>query len=156
MSEAVTSIPNKPHAWYRQSGVIPYRLIAQPNSQEAALEILLITSRKRKRWVIPKGIVEPGMSPQESAVKEAFEEAGIQGKASEMPLGVYFYPKWNGLCRVDVFPFEVTRILPEWEEAVERDREWLTVEEAAQRVREHDLKTLFRKLPQMLEQARNV
>lgn len=151
MTDATTSMPRKPRAWYQQSGVIPYRLIAQPNSQEPAIEILLITSRKRKRWVIPKGIVEPEMSPQESAVKEAFEEAGIQGTVSEKVLGMYLYPKWNGICRVEVFPFLVTMILPVWEEAHERNREWVTIEEAAKRVREEELKLLFHKLPQVVE-----
>ena len=45
---------------YRQSGVIPFR------RRGAAIEILLITSRSGKRWVVPKGSVEPDLTPAES------------------------------------------------------------------------------------------
>ena len=45
-------------AWtYRQSGTLPYRW------RKDKLEVLLISSRSGKRWVAPKGIVDPGMSP---------------------------------------------------------------------------------------------
>ena len=46
---------------YRQSAVLPYRFSG------GDLEVLLITSRKGKRWVFPKGIIEPGLTPQRSA-----------------------------------------------------------------------------------------
>ena len=59
----------KPSNWYRQSAVIPYRLTDRTGTDFSAVEILLITSRKRKRWVIPKGIVEPYLSPLESATR---------------------------------------------------------------------------------------
>ena len=45
--------------------------------------VLLITSRKAARWVLPKGIVEPGMSAPASAAKEAWVEAGIAGEVLE-------------------------------------------------------------------------
>ena len=69
-TEGVAQVP----AWmYRQSAVIPYR--KRPNG----LEVLLVTSRKGTRWVLPKGVVEPGMTPAASAAREALEEAGIRG-----------------------------------------------------------------------------
>src|SRR5210317_1534724 len=49
----------------RQSGVIPYRV------RKGNLEILLITSRRERRWIIPKGIIEPDYSARNSAAKEA-------------------------------------------------------------------------------------
>lgn len=133
--------------WYNQSGVLPYRL-RQEGIADAALTVLLITSRKRKRWVIPKGIVEPSMRPHESAVKEAFEEAGIKGNVAHTALGVYTYQKWGGMCRVEVFPFEVTIELQEWPESEFRTRAWMSLEEAVSRVREQALKVLLRKLPE--------
>ena len=42
-----------PEHFYTQSAVIPYR------ERNGAIEVLMITSRKRKRWVIPKGVREP-------------------------------------------------------------------------------------------------
>lgn len=145
----------KPDSWYQQSAVIPYRLDGRVRGQVPSLEVMLITSRKRKRWVIPKGIIEPGMAPQESALKEAYEEAGIRGNVSATACGVYFYEKWQGICRVEVFLLEVTEVLSMWPEATLRDREWMTVEDAARRVREEDLKRLLLKVPQTLETGRS-
>jgi phosphohistidine phosphatase len=135
--------------WYYQSGVLPYRLGCGETSN-SDIEILLITSRKRKHWVIPKGIVEPSMHPQESAIKEAFEEAGIKGNLAHTAIGVYAYQKWSGTCRVEVFPFEVTTELQEWPESEFRTREWMSLEEAVNRVREDALKGLLRKLPEYI------
>jgi phosphohistidine phosphatase len=69
-------------AWmYRQSAVIPYR------RGPSGLEVLLVTSRKGTRWVLPKGVVEPDLSPAASAAKEALEEAGVRGPIDDEPLG---------------------------------------------------------------------
>ena len=55
--------------FFKQSGVIPV----------LDNRLVLITSRKSERWIIPKGYVEKGLSPSESAAKEAYEEAGLIG-----------------------------------------------------------------------------
>jgi phosphohistidine phosphatase len=127
---------NKPDWFYNQSAVIPYRLAA------GKIEILLITSRKRKRWIIPKGIIEPQDSPAESAVKEAWEEAGITGRIFSPSVGVYEYQKWGGTCHVRVFVFEVEQIFESWPESF-RAREWVSVAEAARRVDERELKQII-------------
>lgn len=64
-----------------QSGVIPYR---RTNHQ---LEVLLITSRRRARWIIPKGCIDVHPDPARSACQEAYEEAGIRGDLSGAALG---------------------------------------------------------------------
>jgi 8-oxo-dGTP pyrophosphatase MutT (NUDIX family) len=132
---------------YNQSGVIPFRRIKDE------LQILLITSRSRKRWVIPKGIIEPELSPQESAQKEALEEAGITGKIINGALGTYSYKKWGGTCTVQVFLLEVEEIFDEWAEAYFRTREWISVEEASKRVDEKELKKLILAIPGNLKNA---
>lgn len=126
-----------PQRFYRQSGVIPYRV------EKDKIEVLLITSRRGKRWIIPKGIVEPGMSPAESAAKEALEEAGVEGEISAASSGEYEYPKWEGICKVEVYLLKVITIHPEWPEKYFRERRWMSVEEAARLVREPELKNLF-------------
>ena len=130
---------------YRQSAVLPYR------RRGPGLEVLLITSRKGKRWVLPKGIVEPGLSGQASAAKEAAEEAGVEGEVAIRKLGRYRYEKWDGTCRVEVFPMRVTVERREWPEAAIRRREWLSPEAAAARLREKKLRKLVLGLPQWLE-----
>ena len=113
---------------YRQSAVLPYRL------RDGDPEVLLITSRGGRRWVLPKGIVEPGMTAPASAAKEAREEAGIEGRVSKRCLGSYRQDKWGGTCRIKVFPMKVTAEFADWPEAAIRRRAWLPLRAAIERL----------------------
>jgi 8-oxo-dGTP pyrophosphatase MutT (NUDIX family) len=134
-----------PDRMYRQSAVLPYRI------RNNDPEILLITSRKGKRWVVPKGVVEPELTPSDSAAKEAMEEAGVAGEVSEQELGNYSYTKWEGVCRVQVFLMKVTTELDTWPEDNMRHREWLTIDVAAKRVTEARLRDLIRRVPEVIK-----
>ena len=128
-----------PDHFFTQSGVIPWR------RRGDELEILLISSRKRRRWVIPKGVKEPHLSAAASAAREALEEAGVEGAISSRSLGSYRYRKWGGVCTVEVFALRVETILDDWPES-SRQRAWLSPAEAARRVDEADLRRLILKL----------
>ena len=125
-----------PEHFYQQSAVLPFRL------DLGRLEILLITSRRRKRWVLPKGVVELDLTPAESAAKEAMEEAGIEGVVAAKPIGEYSYEKWGGTCTVEVFPMAVQNTYDAWPENY-RERHWLDPAEAAARVREPALQAMI-------------
>ncbi|MEN8204922.1 MAG: NUDIX hydrolase [Pseudomonadota bacterium] len=127
--------------FHRQSGVIPYRV------RKGELEILLITSRKKRRWIIPKGIIEPDFTARHSAAKEAFEEAGAMGDVHDKLLGRYQHRKLGRDCTVKVYPMRVTRTYKVWEEA-DRDREWVSLKKALKRISNGGLKRVLRKLPQ--------
>ena len=133
---------------YRQSAVLPYRW------HEDELEVLLITSRKRRHWIVPKGIVEPHLTPAESAVSEALEEAGIRGEIAPNAIGSYRHPKWHGVCDIEVFPFRVSTELDDWEESALRQRRWFTVAEAAGRVHNAELASLISRLPGIVSPER--
>jgi len=137
---------DRPAYYYTQSSVIPYRL------QDGRPEILIISSSQRKHWVVPKGIKDPGLTPQESAAKEAWEEAGVEGRVGYDALGSYRCEKWGASCTVEVFPMEVTRLIPEheWEER-HRGREWVTPEVAQKRLRQAELKPLLAALVSRLQ-----
>ena len=111
---------NKPKYWYKQSAVIPFR------KTDEKLEILLVTTRKKRKWIIPKGIVEEALTSRESATKEAFEEAGIIGELIPKKLGKYSYKKWGGNCKVKVYALRVDSILDSWEEDF-RERKWIDI-----------------------------
>jgi len=122
---------------------------ALPWRQAQGLEILLITSRETRRWVIPKGWPIPEKNAAESAAQEAYEEAGIRGQMSALALGHYIYRKRQRggarkRFRVEVFAMEVTEVLDLWPEAHERARQWLSPAEAAARVDEPELAALIR------------
>ena len=106
--------------------------------------MLLVTSRKGKRWVIPKGVIDEGSSPAESAAREAWEEAGIRGTISKRESGRYRYEKWGGVCTVRVFLLAVEEEADQWPESGIRRREWLGSEEAAARIDEEGLRLLIR------------
>lgn len=80
-----------------QSGVIPYR------ERNGKIEILLITTRDRQSWVIPKGGIVNGMTPPDSAAKEAWEEAGVIGQVDVNELGTYKYRKRGKVYQVKMY-----------------------------------------------------
>jgi phosphohistidine phosphatase len=133
------AMQTRPDYYYRQSAVIPYR------QGPSGLEVLLITTRKKRRWIVPKGIVGPDLSPAASAAKEAHEEAGIQGHVLPDPIGTYEYEKWGGMCVVEVYAMAVERVLERWAEDF-RGREWVDLPESVRRVREPALKRMIEEL----------
>lgn len=133
-----------PEHFYQQSAVVPVR------RHDGRVEVMLITSRKRKRWVIPKGVREPDLSFAESAAKEALEEAGVEGEVAPTELGSYDYEKWGGTCSVRVFAMTVGTVREDWPEQY-RDREWMSPTEAAERVQEPELRRMLLELGERLE-----
>jgi 8-oxo-dGTP pyrophosphatase MutT (NUDIX family) len=113
------------------------------------LEVLLITSLNSKRWILPKGWLEPGLTPAESAAREAFEEAGVTGKIDAAPVGHYHYLKekkdGSGVpCSVDIFALQVTKQLHDWPEKGARELTWLPLDQAAVRVSEPGLRQVLK------------
>jgi len=124
----------------RQSVAIPYR-VAQDR-----LEILLVTSLRRKRWILPKGKVKTGMMPGRSAENEAFEEAGVLGRMSKDPIGSYRQNE-AGIAdsvTVQAFSLEVVTELPVWQEMHKRKRKWFTVKDALKAVRDQEISDALR------------
>jgi 8-oxo-dGTP pyrophosphatase MutT (NUDIX family) len=103
-----------------QAGAIPVRDGA----------VCLVTSSNGKRWVIPKGLIDPGHTAGEAALQEAWEEAGLLGLLSPEPVGSYLYDKWGGTCHVSVFVMQVTEVAEDWPERSVRQRRWVSPAEA--------------------------
>lgn len=121
-----------------QYAALPYRITA------AGCEIMLITSRETKRWVIPKGWPMIGKKPFKLAEIEAFQEAGVKGVVGKTPIGTYHYAKTlptggERLCAVEVYPLRVTLETAMWREKTERQRAWFPQERASQLVDEGGL-----------------
>lgn len=123
----------RPEWYYKQSAVIPYRI------KSGEPEVLLITSSYKGNWIIPKGIVELGMSARESAAKEAIEEAGVTGTVGRKLVGKYNYEKWGNTCRVKVFPYLVKDVLNKWAEDNIRKRKWFSIKKALKKVKKKEL-----------------
>jgi 8-oxo-dGTP pyrophosphatase MutT (NUDIX family) len=122
---------------------------ALPFREDGALEVMLVSSRETRRWILPKGWPMKGRKPHGTAAREALEEAGLVGKMGKEPVGTYHYLKRrkNGsslLCRVTVFPMRVQRQRKSWPEKDQRVTRWFAIEEAADLVQEPELQEVIR------------
>lgn len=124
-----------------QFGAVCYR------KRKGKVEVLLVTSRGKGRWIIPKGWPMADLTPAEAAAVEAYEEAGVDGKVHPLCLGIYSYCKGSGSdampCVVALYAVEVTRILRRFPERGERKRRWYAQKRAASLVQEPELKTFL-------------
>jgi 8-oxo-dGTP pyrophosphatase MutT (NUDIX family) len=129
----------------KQIGALPVR-----RNGDGSLEVMLVTTRKTRRWVIPKGWPWPGTPDPDSAAGEAREEAGVVGQPEAECIGSYHYAKRrrSGIVpvRVAVYLIEVQDELDRWPEQDQRQRAWFTVAEAAAAVDEPDLRALIERL----------
>jgi len=128
----------------RQVAALCWRIAAG-----GVVEVLLITSLNSKRWIMPKGWSEDGHSEAQSAAREAFEEAGVMGAISDMPIGTYHYLKekkdGTGVpVRVEIYSLKVTGQAEHWAEKGRRQIAWLPIEQAAVRISEPGLRGILR------------
>src|SRR5205823_4905083 len=119
-------------------------------AQAAALpvrdgKVCLVTSTSGKRWIIPKGLIDPGKGAAEMALQEAWEEAGLAGVLQPDPIGSYLYEKYGGTCHVTVFLMNVTETADKWPEQSQREREWFTPKDALERLEDEGLRQILRK-----------
>lgn len=127
-----------------QFGALCYRVVRNKT------QVLLITSRRTRRWVIPKGWPMQGTTPGASALEEAWEEAGVRGKVNGPCLGLYSYEKrLPGAetlpCAVLVYPVKVTTLADRFPEAAQRERKWMSPKKAAQKLQEPELAHMVRR-----------
>ena len=131
------------HAVRLQYGALPYRI-----TKASGLEILLVTTRQSKRWIIPKGWPIKGLSGRGSAAREAYEEAGVRGIVGRKPIGTYVYGKQfddvmvTVPCEVRVYALRVRRRERAWPESHQREVRWYQPDEAIAAIEETELRLL--------------
>jgi 8-oxo-dGTP pyrophosphatase MutT (NUDIX family) len=126
-----------------------------------SIKVLLITSRQSGRWVIPKGWAMDDRAPHQVAEREAWEEAGIRGKARKKPFGYYTYLKMldtgdRVASVVQVHLVEVAAMDVEFREKGQRSFVWLPPHEAATLVREPELKSLLGQVETVLSKRKKL
>jgi 8-oxo-dGTP pyrophosphatase MutT (NUDIX family) len=121
----------------RQACVIPFRI------HQGTLKFCLITSLKKKKWIFPKGVVEPGETPAETGLKEAWEEAGLRGQIVGEPVGSYADRKWQAQLDVCVLLMSVTQCEDDWPEMRKRQRAWMSPAMTLENLPPGPLKMLF-------------
>lgn len=138
----------------RQVGALPWRRRA------GGIEILLITSRETKRWVIPKGWPMAHLIDSNAAKREAYEEAGVDGSIQRRAIGRYTYDKQAGdgtsqPCIVTVYGLRVLHEHRIWPEKAERRRCWFPCAQATELVNEPALRALIRSFGSGRNRARS-
>lgn len=126
----------------QQFAALPWR------RTEEGVEVLLITSRETRRWVIPKGWGKKDEPAHAAAAREALEETGVEGEVAEAAIGVYRYQKLLKSGRVErvrvvVHALKVAHEHEDWPEKQVRDKLWTAAREAARLVDEPELQALL-------------
>src|SRR5690349_7110670 len=91
----------------KQIAALPFR------TKSAKLRILLITTRGKRRWSVPKGWPMRRKQPHRAAAVEAYEEAGLLGRVSAKAIGRFKHSKRKGkrklVLDVKLFPMKVKK-----------------------------------------------
>ena len=123
---------------FKQFAALPYRL------RDGDVEIMLITTRKKKRWSVPKGWPIKRSTPEQTAAIEAFEEAGVRGDVGAKSIGRFKKRRVRNnqsvLCDVQIFPMEVKQQKRKWPEKRQRSRIWVDPRTAATLVSKRGLR----------------
>jgi 8-oxo-dGTP pyrophosphatase MutT (NUDIX family) len=137
-----------------QVAALPYRF------GEQGLEFLVITSRRTKRLIVPKGWPMPGKTDASAAAIEANEEAGVKGWVSEEPCGSFEYLKAidDDPIRIStaVYPLHVRKVKTHYKERKQRKRKWLCADDAATRLADQQLRVLVRSYASVLIAANSI
>lgn len=132
-----------PNGRLQQVAALVWRL------EKGGLQLLTITSRGTGRWIIPKGWPQTGHTLASTAMREAYEEAGIRGIIDPAPIGTYNYQKYDmppeaiSSFTVAVYAIAFTEQVDKWPERGERILDWVSPQVAADRVEETELKKLM-------------
>ena len=133
-----------------QYGALPFRW------SRDGFQFMLVTSRGKRRWIIPKGWPIPGLAPHECAAREALEEAGLIGFVQTEAIGAFRTRKRlrNGAladCLVQVYPLEVTARNDHWPEKDERETGWFNAAAAMELVSDVDLKNIIQAFAEFVQ-----
>ena len=125
-----------------QAAAICLRRPDHANNPEADdPEILLIASSSTGKWGLPKGHIEPGETSQDTALREAFEEAGIEGQVSPISCGSFQYQKPASPARyhVAVHILTVSALSEAYPEECSRRKKWVPLDRASREVGNPDV-----------------
>jgi 8-oxo-dGTP pyrophosphatase MutT (NUDIX family) len=128
---------------------IPYRIVG------GRVEVCIVTTVRKQRWVFPKGYVEDGETATEAALKEAWEEAGLIGKIAGTAVGSYERRKLGSVCRVVCYLMQVEECQRAWSESGVRRRRWVKAEEALEALGQKQQRLIYAEALRRIERRRS-
>jgi 8-oxo-dGTP pyrophosphatase MutT (NUDIX family) len=124
--------------------------------------VALIQPRDREAWALPKGLIEPGETPQAAAQREAREETGLSGNLiARIDTIKYSYTaKWeNPPMRVykivTFYLLEFTNGDPTQHDREVQRVEWFPIEEAIRTASYRQEKDILRKALNLIGAAKS-
>lgn len=132
----------------RQVAVVPVR------RSNRTVQICLIRRHDSRRWGVPKGFIDRGDSPEQAALNEAREEAGLKGEIVGGAIGTYEYQKWEADLTVAVYVMNVRKADAKWLEMSFRKRKWASLAKAEELLAKHPVRALLPDAIKHLTKAR--
>ena len=121
----------------QQTGVIPIR------RRREGVQVCLMRRKHADGWGIPKGFIDRGLTPEEAALNEAWEEVGLSGQILGDAVGSYRYRKWGNRFTVTAFVMKVQTTHRSWDEMDYRERTWVSPAEARVLLEHHPVRPLL-------------
>jgi len=149
-SDAMNAIKSRKRVSPTKRAVVQQAAAIAVRRGARQVQVCLIRRKGSKSWGIPKGVVDRGDTRQETALNEAWEEAGLRGRLIGDAIGTYKYKKWDKTLRVAVYIMEVLDQAATWEEAWFRERRWTSFEKAASRLAGHPVEPLLDRVRSVL------
>jgi CYTH domain-containing protein/ADP-ribose pyrophosphatase YjhB (NUDIX family) len=141
---AIHGLPDLAHKGLRY-GALPYLV------KKRQIHLVLITNRTGKRWIIPKGRPEKGLTGHDVALMEAVEEAGIVGSIEGDKT---FICKQKDGQRIRVYPFKVSAVLKKWPEGLFRERVLLPADKAIKKLSDPALRESVREIVTLMKKGK--
>jgi 8-oxo-dGTP pyrophosphatase MutT (NUDIX family) len=134
-----------PEPLLSHAGGVVYR------ERDGVPEVLVVTSSERPElWVLPKGHIDPGETPQEAACREVREEAGVIALV-ERPLGDVSQSSQSGVKRIRYFLMRSEQEnMPRTNQDERRQLAWLDTAAATERLSYAEARNVVRQAADIL------
>lgn len=129
-----------------QAGAVVFR------TDQDSIRLLLVRSKKDPQlWVFPKGHIDPGEQPAETALREMAEEAGVTGELIGPTGRTLAFQSGFEWVVVEYF---LVRLIDEQDSPEGRQKIWVSPDEAIDRVGFDSARDLVRAIVPLIERWR--